>query len=493
VADLKQTLELLVASISQFVPELILSVGVILLLLLSLWKSAARKASTLLAFLLLLLPMVTLMRNWDLLSTPTMIFSGMLRNDDFSGYLRLLFDAAGILTVALSWRRQREQQFLAEYYALILAIVLGAHLLVMSMNLVMVFLSLEMISINSYILTGFAFTRKSAEGSFKYFLFGAVGSATMLYGFSLLYGMTGTLTFASAPFVERLLEHQNILFLVGGMMSLAGLFYKIAAVPLHPWAPDIYEAAPMPVVAFFSVVPKLAGIGILTRFVLALNAFGQSQYDWQLIICIVAIASLTVGNFAALWQTRPRRLMAYSGIAQSGFLLVGIAAFQLQGVHFMLFYATVYMLMNFLVFALLQHFESTGLQTLESFSGIGRSRPFTSIMLLIGLIALTGIPPTAGFTAKLFVFTSVWESYHSMGKSILLWLLVFGLLNTVVSLFYYLRIPYYAFVKSGKSVPNSNNLTFENLFSLALVVSILVLFFSPGLLMGWINKINFVL
>jgi NADH-quinone oxidoreductase subunit N len=247
------------------------------------------------------------------------------------------------------------------------------------------------------------------------------------------------------------------------------------------------------VVAFFSVVPKLAGIGILTRFVLALNVFGQSQFDWQLIICIIAIASLTVGNFAALWQTRPRRLMAYSGIAQSGFLMAGIAAFQLQGVHFMLFYAAVYALMNFLVFGLLHYFESKGVETLESFSGVGRSRPFTSILLLVGLVALTGLPPTAGFTAKLFVFTSVWQAYHLTGKTILLWLLIFGLLNTVVSLFYYLRIPYYAFVKSGESAPNANILTFENLFSLVLVLGILVLFFNPGLLMGWINKINFVL
>jgi NADH-quinone oxidoreductase subunit N len=310
VADLKQTLELLGASTSQFIPELILSAGIILLLLLSFWKSVVRRAAMPVAFILLVLPAYILASNWDSFSVPSVIFSGMLRNDDFSCYMRILFDVAGVLTLLLSWRRQHEQQFVAEYYALILAIILGAHLLVMSMNLIMVFLSLEMISINSYILTGFAFNRKGAEGSFKYFLFGAVGSATMLYGFSLLYGITGTLEYASAPFIGRLLEHQNLLFLVGGIMSLAGMFYKIAAVPLHPWAPDIYEAAPMPVVAFFSVVPKLAGIGILTRFVLALNVFGQSQFDWQLIICIIAIASLTVGNFAALWQRRPRRLMA---------------------------------------------------------------------------------------------------------------------------------------------------------------------------------------
>jgi len=276
-------------------------------------------------------------------------------------------------------------------------------------------------------------------------------------------------------------------------MALAGFFYKIAAAPLHPWSPDVYEAAPMPVIAFFSVVPKLAGIGILTKFTLALNIFGQSTFDWQFILCLVSMLSLTVGNFSALWQKNPKRLMAYSSIAQSGFLLVGVAAFLPQGVHFMLFYACIYMFMNFLVFNYLQYFESLGLASVASFSGVGKTASWPSILILVGFIALTGLPPTAGFTAKFFVFTSIWESYQLSGKAILLWLLVFGLLNTVVSLFYYLRIPYYAFIKGGESGIKANNLTFENFFGLVLVLVILLLFFNPGLLMGWINKINFVL
>ena len=136
------------------------------------------------------------------------------------------------------------------------------------------------------------------------------------------------------------MNKNSTLFLVAGSMALAGFFYKMAAAPLHPWAPDVYEAAPMPIVAFFSVVPKLAGLGVLTKFSLALNLFGQSNHDWQFVICFVAILSLTVGNFSALWQNRPKRLMAYSSIAQSGFLLVGVGAFIPTGINFMLFYAT---------------------------------------------------------------------------------------------------------------------------------------------------------
>lgn len=276
-------------------------------------------------------------------------------------------------------------------------------------------------------------------------------------------------------------------------MALVGFFYKIAAAPLHPWSPDVYEASPMPIVAFFSVVPKLAGIGVLAKFILTVNIMSQSAYPWQIIICAVAILSLTIGNFSALWQKNVKRLMAYSSIAQSGFLLVGIATFLPQGIHYMLFYATVYMLMNFLVFIYLQQFESQGMNDISSFNGVGRSQPLASIFLLVGFVALIGLPPTAGFMGKFFIFSSLWESYQLSGQSILLWLFIFGLLNTVVSLFYYLRIPYYAFIKSGESNIKTNILTFENLFGLILVIAILSLFFNPGLLMGWINKINFAL
>ena len=214
----------------------------------------------------------------------------MLRHDSFSAYLKILIDIAGILTVLMTWRNPK-QQHLSEYYALVITVVLGAHLLVMSNNFVTVFISLELISISSYVLTGFSFSRAGAEGSQKYFLFGSVASAVMLYGFTFLYGLTGTLDFSSPEFVDALINKNSTLFLVAGSMALAGFLYKMAAAPLHPWAPDVYEAAPMPIVAFFSVVPKLAGLGVLAKFALALNLFGQSHHDWQFVICFVSILS----------------------------------------------------------------------------------------------------------------------------------------------------------------------------------------------------------
>ncbi len=480
-------------SLSGFVPELILTIGIVLLIITGLFKKSKTSLLTGLAFLLFTLSLLFHATQWSLYSTPVKIFSGMLRTDDFSAYLKMLFDLAGIFTVIMTWRGKQEQAHPSEYYALLVAVVLGAHLLVMSMNLIMVFISIELISISSYVLAGFSFSKKGAEGSLKYFLFGSVASAVMLYGFSFLYGLTGTLDFSSSEFVNQLLKIDSTLFFLAAIMALAGFAYKIAASPMHPWAPDVYEAAPMPVIAFFSVVPKLAGIGILTKFTLALNVFGQSPFDWQFVVCIISLLSLTVGNFSALWQKNPKRLMAYSSIAQSGFLLVGVAAFLPQGIHFMLFYATTFTFINFLVFNYLQYFESLGFTSLESFSGIGKKQVAASIFLLVGFIALTGLPPTAGFTSKLFIFSSLWDSYQLSGKPILLSLLAFGLLNTVVSLFYYLRIPYYSFVKDGESTIKTKILTFENLFGLFLVLIVLLFFFSPGLLMRWINKINFVL
>jgi NADH-quinone oxidoreductase subunit N len=492
ITNLNAVLDTIRTSVSFFVPELILVVGIIVMIVTGLIRKNP-SLFTFLAFVFLAASFLFQFINREMVEEPVRLFNGMLRSDDFSTYLRLLLDAGGLLTVFMTWRRQHEQDHLAEYYTLVMAVVVGSHLLVMSTNFIMVFISLELVSIGSYVLAGFAFTKIGTEGSLKYFLFGSVASALMLYGFTVFFGLTGTLDFSSEEFWKQLMNNNSPLFLMAGLLALAGFLYKIAAAPLHPWAPDVYEAAPMPVVAFFSVVPKLGGIGILTKFILAITLFGQSAYDWQIMISVVSILTLTVGNFSALWQKNPKRLMAYSSIAQSGFLLVGVAAFLPQGVQFMLFYATVYLLMNFLVFIYLQYFEEQGLQTIASFGGVAKSYVWPSIFLLIGLVALTGLPPTSGFTAKLFVFSALWESYQLSGKSILLWLFLFGLLNTVVSLFYYLRIPYYAFIKGGESNIKANILTFENLFGFLLVLLLLLLFFSPGLLMGWINKITFVL
>ncbi len=475
-------------SLPHFAPELILSGSLLVVLLLQLFKT---RYEILLAFTVLTFFSTFVMAGSAGLSIQQTLFNNIIKLDGFAVYLKLLMDLSGILCCLMSFRKPKHHS--AEYLILIIAVVLGGHLLVMSTHFLMVFLSLELVSIGSYILAGYSFTRQGSEGSLKYFLFGSVASAIMLYGFSFLYGITGSIDFSSAVFIEQLIEKDQEMALFAAIMVLAGFLYKISATPMHLWAPDVYEAAPIPVLAFLSVAPKLAGLGVLFKFALAMNLFGNSPYDWQVILGVVSMLTITVGNFSALRQQNPKRLMAYSSIAHSGFLMIGIVSFLPQGIHFMLFYATIYMLMNFSVFLFLDLFEKHGIHTIADYSGKGKSFIWPSVLLLIGLVALTGLPPTSGFTAKLFIFTGLWQAYELSGKDFLLWLLLFGLLNTVIALFYYMRIPYLAFLKSSAPAQKPNFITFENFLGLLLIFAILLLFFMPGLLMGWINKINFVL
>src|SRR5690606_14029556 len=309
----------------------------------------------------------------------------------------------GALTLLLSWPASQRRKHVSEYAALVLSVVLGVHFLSMSVGMIMIFLSVELISISSYVLAGYSFRQEGAEASLKYFLFGTAAAAIMLYGLSLLYGLTGSGIISSQEFVEGLLAHQSLLLLVAGLLALAGFLFKMAVLPMHLWAPDVYQAAPMPVVALFSVVPKLAGLAVLTRFILAATAYGQSLIDWKAIIGLIAIITITAGNVAALRQWNAKRMMAYSSIAQSRFLLVGVIALTEQGIQFMMFYAVVYIVANYVIFAYLQYFESRGVLTIPDFAGTGRTDRAANTLLLVGLISLTGISPTAGFTAKLLI------------------------------------------------------------------------------------------
>jgi NADH-quinone oxidoreductase subunit N len=470
------------------VPEIVLTFGILLFIFLALFKSNINLLRW--GCIAVLVTSAYLISQTGLNSS-LVLFNGMLKLDGFSLYMKLLMDIAGILMCMMPL--EKEKQHAPEFYAILISAILGGHLLASTTHALVIFLSLELLSISSYVLSGYSFSKRGSEASLKYFLFGSVASAVMLYGFSLLFGVTGTLDFASEEFYKQIIQKDSPLILMASFMVLAGFLYKISAAPMHPWAPDVYEGAPIPVIAFLSVAPKFAGITVLTKFIIASSIFGQSLYNWQQIIAVIALVTIGVGNFSALRQQNAKRLMAYSSIAQSGFMLVGIAAFSSEGLQTLLFYASVYMIMNFLVFLYLQFFEKHGYENISAFSGAGKRLLWPSIFLLIGLIALTGLPPTGGFTAKLLIFSTLWQSYEESKNAILIGLLIFGLVNTVISLFYYLRIPYYAFLKTGQPAEKPNLITSENLFGLILVLVLLILFFAPAVLMSWINKINFVL
>jgi NADH-quinone oxidoreductase subunit N len=495
--DISATLDNIRHSLFHLLPEILLVVAIVFFLSLSLVKRVNE------AFVLTIAVMFSVATIGAIvMETNELVplFGNLVSKEGFSNTLKILFNISAVLTFLMSFHKEALLKHLCEYCALIFAVVLGSHFLLMSNHFLMVFISLELISISSYILAAYASDRAGSEGSLKYFLFGSVASAIMLYGFSILYGLTGSLDFTSEQFTSALINDPSPFVTISGLMVLAGFLFKISAAPMHPWTPDVYEGAQLPIIAFFSVAPKLAGVGILAKYVLAINLYGQSKIDWQMVLAVVAMITLAVGNFSALAQKNVKRMMAYSSIAQSGFLMIGLIAFLPQGLHFMVFYAFAYTFANFLVFIFLGVFESRFSLEMRNFSGAGKLNLWASLFILTGFIALTGLPPTAGFTGKLFIFSSLWESYQLSGNVLLLWLLIFGLINTVISLFYYLKIPYLSFLKQSEhSLAQPNNVLplnffnrFQNLLGLILVVLVLALFFVPGLLMGWINKVNFV-
>jgi len=485
-------LQQIYASVSLLLPEVIITSSLLITILLGLILKTGKHV-ILKSFALITYGVCIFIVIDQLLAGSTILFGGMLRIDEFSSYFKILFLTGGILGLWISGPQKEKSS--PEYFVLFHAVILGSCLLASSMNFIMVLLSLELISLSSYLLAGFGFDKKSAEGSLKYFLFGTVATACMIYGISILYGFAGTLDFSSDLFIKNLIELSSPLLLTGGLLTLAGFLFKITAVPFHLWAPDVYESAPTPVVAFISVVPKLAGIAVLTKFTLAINLFGQSGYSWQVILAIISILSILIGNLSAIAQNNPKRMLAYSSVAQSGFLLIGIVTFSIDGIHFMLFYSAVFLIMNFLVFNVLHQFENTlGQINIQSLAGLGSISLIPSIAILTGLVSLTGLPPTAGFTAKLFIFGALWGAWQQSSELILLALLVIGLLNTVISLFFYLKIPYYLFIKERKvSCDPIKTDTAGNLLSVILVIILFYLFISPNELMGWINKITFVL
>ena len=486
-------LDLIIQYFQVVLPELLL-VGLLVILILTDLIFKERKTELIaLTFIGVLAELYLVTHQYFDTQQPISGFFNLILLNSYAAFWKMLF-ALATLIVLLIAIINKEQKRLAEYLTLILTILIGTNLLVMSTNLLMIFLSVEVISIASYIITTFAFNKSSAESGLKYLLFGAAASAIMLYGMSLLYAQTLTLEYPSKQFLDALLEAEALPVIVSFVLVLAGLFFKIAAFPFHIWAPDIYTSAPTSAVAYFSVVPKLAGLAIMTKVILVFNLFGQGPIDWITLLSIVAMITLVVGNFSAIWQSNVKRMLAYSSIAHTGFLLAGFAAFSETALHHVLFYASVYLIMNLGAFLLVQYFEvKNNFTKVEDFKGLINTYPFLAVLMLVFMISLAGLPPTGGFTAKYLIFTSIWDSYNTTGNQWLIYLLIFGLVNTVISLFYYLKIPYCMIFKTcdNNTVLYKKNLALENYLGGLLVLAILLIFFKPDWLMGMINSVSF--
>src|SRR5580692_4221209 len=422
------------ADLLPLLPELVLGVGAMALLMLGAYRN--ERSVILIDIACIALLIVAGILVVVLPGGKQVIFNGSFVIDSFARFLKILALAGSAAAILMSIdyaKRQRQQRF--EYSVLILLSTLGMLMLISAADLIALYLGLELMSLPLYVVAAsYRDSLKATEAGLKYFVLGALSSGMLLYGASLVYGFTGTVTFtgiAQAAGHETGAAATGLIF--GIVFLFAGFCFKVSAVPFHMWTPDVYEGAPTPVTAFFAAAPKVAGIAMFVR--VAVGAFPSVASQWQQILVFVSIASMALGSFAAIGQRNIKRLMAYSSIGHMGFALVGLAAGTAEGVQGVLVYMAIYVTMTLGVFAvILSMRRSTGMvETIDQLSGLARTHPATAFFMAVLLFSMAGIPPLAGFFAKFYVFLAAI-------KAGLYVLAVIGVITSVVGAYYYLSI-----------------------------------------------------
>ena len=431
----------------RILPELVLSAFGILVMLLDplVDEQKSQKTLGLIAFVGAL---AGLFATWYMAQFPGVAFSNMVRVDGFAVFFHALVIAIAGVVILSSFEYMTVQKIRAgEYYALILFSLVGMGLMSSAVELVLIFIALEISSISTYILAGFRRNAaSSSESSLKYFLLGSFATAFFLYGVALIFGATGSTNIDNISRTLQAAPTPALVYVATALMFV-GLGFKVAAAPFHVWTPDVYEGAPAPVVGFMSTAPKAAAFAVLLRVVFSINTPGAFWIIW-----VVAALSMTLGNIGALVQTNVKRLLAYSSIAHAGYLLVAYAMTtenSAKGISAAMFYTAAYAAMNVGAFAVVSHFANAGERyvTLEDYEGLGRSSPLLAATLTIFLLSLIGIPMTGGFFAKFYVFSAAL-------KSSLVWLTLIGVVNSAIGAYYYLRVIVVMYMRDArKAVP----------------------------------------
>ncbi len=397
----------------------------------------------------LLAAVAALCLQWD--NTDTISFLGGFNSDALSLVFRGIIALSTAVTILISVRYVLQTgTALAEFIGILLTATLGGMFLSGADELVMIFISLETLSISSYLLTGYTKRDpRSNEAALKYLLIGSSSSAVFLYGLSLLYGLSGgeTKLSAIAANLSTVNEGQSLGLVIALVFAIAGIAFKISAVPFHQWTPDVYEGSPTPVVAFLSVGSKAAGFALAIR--LLTSAFPALTEQWQFVFTALAILSMVLGNVVALAQTSMKRLLAYSSIAQAGFVMLGLIAGTEAGYSSMIFYLLVYLFMNLGAFACIILFSlRTGTDQISEYSGLYQKDPLLTLALSICLLSLGGIPPLAGFFGKIYLFWAGWQAG-------LYGLVILGLITSVVSIYYYIRVVKMMVVKEPQEMSDA--------------------------------------
>ena len=437
-----------IQSIFYFIPELIIVGTVLLAVLVDLIVSDRNVQKV--GYLVIAGLTISSFFLW--LSPPdqtTNLFLNTIVIDPFSRIFKFIFLLATLIVVMMSMKTDELKSVrTGEYYALMAVMVLGMFLMASSIDLIMIYLAIEVVSITSFILAGYLKDKvTSNEASLKYVIYGAFSSGIMLYGFSLLYGLTGTMKLLElGNAVAALGSESNLALTIATIMIMAGFGYKIAIVPFHFWTPDVYEGSPTPITAFFSVAPKAAGFALMLRFLNSLfgdmnplnsqNWISIEGVPWQEILLVLSALTMIVGNLVAIQQENVKRLLAYSSIAHAGYILMGVPLLSKDGIFAVVFYIIVYLFMQlgaFYISIIIADKYKT--EKIEEYAGIGWQSPILGILMSLFMFSLTGLPPTAGFIGKFYLFAAVINAgaqYY--------WIAIIGVLNSVISLYYYMRI-----------------------------------------------------
>ena len=411
-------------------PELVLAIGAMALLMLGAYRGQGTTgAVTTLAVLLLIVVGVL---EYMVPAGKQVTFGGSFIVDDFARFMKILALVGSAVTLVLSTEFLSDpSRRIFEYAILVLLSTLGMLVLISAGDLITLYLGLELMSLALYVVAASHRDNvKSTEAGLKYFVLGALSSGMLLYGASLIYGFTGTVSFAG---IAAAAKTGSVGIIFGLVFLFAGLCFKVSAVPFHMWTPDVYEGAPTPVTAFFASAPKVAALAVFAR--VALTAFPGITFQWQQIIVFVSIASMALGSFAAIGQTNIKRLMAYSSIGHMGFALVGLASGTVEGAQGVLIYIAIYVAMTLGSFSIILAMKRNGqpLEQISDFAGLSRTNPLIAFIFAMLLFSLAGIPPLAGFFGKWYVFVAAI-------KANLFTLAVIGVLTSVVGAFYYLSI-----------------------------------------------------
>ena len=445
-------------SLEFFIPELILTITILAALFTDLF---VKKSSTNVVGWVLGVGLVVVgLSVYNLSSVPpTTLFLDMIVIDPFSSFMKIVIIIPTLLIIVASWVNDELEKYRkGEYFTIMGIMVMGLFLMTSSVDIIMLYISIEVVSIMSFVLAAYLkLDTRSNEAGLKYVIYGAFSSGVMLFGLSLVYGLAGSTNyFAIQEALSSLDSSANPALIMALLMIFAGFGYKISSVPFHFWTPDVYEGSPSTITAYLSVAPKAAGFAMIIRFFhqvfsdsigLTSNAIGSTDLPWPEIIGVLAVVTMTMGNLVAIQQKSIKRMLAYSSIAHAGYMMLALPVLSMDAVESVMIYLFIYVFMNLGAFFIVIFVKNkTGGESFKDFEGLGWKMPIVGAFMTLFMLSLTGLPPTAGFVGKLYIFKTLVGA-----GSEFLWLVVAGGVNSVISLYYYFHVVKVMFLGGKRS------------------------------------------